>query len=74
MKRYYKTGFWFPPGSDFNKLVEMFNYNNILVDDMCSVNSTKGRLVALWLEEEDLEETSLGEKVGSFCKEKEDNK
>jgi len=66
MKKYYKIGFWLPPDLDSDKLVAMFNYNNILVDDTCSTHSTRGRLVSLWITAGELEETNLDEKPGSF--------
>lgn len=64
-KKYRVVGFWVPPHMDYDKVVEMLKFNDFKVDDMCTA-SRNGRLLNIWIPDEDLELTTLKEKVGRF--------
>ena len=57
--------FYIPHELDFDKVVEMFKFNGIMVDDLCTT-TTQGRVVNLWIRASDLDTTTIDTKVGSF--------
>lgn len=54
-----------PHGIDFNKVVHMFRYAGCKVDDLCSA-TRQGRVIDVWISEEDLTDKSLDEHPGFF--------
>ena len=64
-KVFKKFQFYIPHTHDFDKVVEMFKFNRIRVDDLCST-TTSGRVVDLWIHEDDLDDWTLDMKPGSF--------
>lgn len=65
MKSYVVASISIPYGLDIPEVIAMFNKNGIFVDDMCAV-SKDGREVNLWIPKEDVSESNLNERSGSF--------
>lgn len=62
---YKVISFYIPYWADFNKTVDMFRFNGFKVDDMCSATKN-GRVVNLWIDENDFENSKLEDHVGYF--------
>lgn len=60
--------FYIPYSMDFWEIVNMFKFNGIKVDDMCS-STRDGRVVNLWINENDLDNYNIDQKVGYFLSE-----
>jgi hypothetical protein len=67
--KYKVFNFYIPHKFDFNEIVEMLMFNGIKVDDLCDT-CRDGRLVNLWVNEDNLDDYTLDQKVGRFLGEK----
>lgn len=68
--KYKVFNFYIPHKFEFDEIVEILKFNGIKVDDLCDT-SKDGRLVNLWVKEENLDDYTLDQKVGYFLGEQE---